>query len=376
MRFLSQTFFLKEHVYALRKMILFCCGLLFLSQSAFSFSPESERGTDVPTFSQSDATPQEFKIVGYMRDKTAKVSDIQFDKLTHINYAFVLPKRDGTLREIFFHDKLAEVVEKAHAHNVQVLISVGGYGYHERFEEITARDLIRAKFIKELVTFVNDHNLDGVDLDWEFPSPDPREESAENYLLLLQELDKALGDKLLTAAVMVKDSRNNAILPGVFEVVDFVNIMAYGGANEEHGRYHYAVEALEYWRGRGIPPSQLVLGLPFYAQPYFFSYNELVEIDPKAPYLSTIEYNGTPIFYNGIPDIKRKTKLAMEQASGVMIWSLGKDTVDDTSLLNAVYQTAYGTKQYWCEIDLPPLIKLRFLEYGSLCSLRNLPCPY
>jgi chitinase len=44
------------------------------------------------------ATPMNFKIVGYFPTWQGKVEDIRFDRLTHLNYAFVLPTPAGGLR--------------------------------------------------------------------------------------------------------------------------------------------------------------------------------------------------------------------------------------------------------------------------------------
>jgi len=40
--------------------------------------------------------------------------------------------------------------------------------------------------------------------------------------------------------------------------------------------------------------------------------------------------------------MRQKTELALRRASGMMIWVVTYDTVDSTSLLNAIYQTASG----------------------------------
>lgn len=44
------------------------------------------------------AYPPGFKSVGYMPSWAGNVSTIQYSKLTHINYSFVLPNANGTLR--------------------------------------------------------------------------------------------------------------------------------------------------------------------------------------------------------------------------------------------------------------------------------------
>ena len=51
-------------------------------------------------------------------------------------------------------------------------------------------------------------------------------------------------------------------------------------------------------------------------------------------------YEGTPVRYNSLPTIRRKTELALQRNRGVMLWHLSQDTGDDTSLLTAIYETA------------------------------------
>ena len=51
------------------------------------------------------------------------------------------------------------------------------------------------------------------------------------------------------------------------------------------------------------------------------------------------DYAGATVSYNGQATMRLKTKLALERASGLMIWTLEDDTADDTSLLKAIYDT-------------------------------------
>ena len=51
---------------------------------------------------------------------------------------------------------------------------------------------------------------------------------------------------------------------------------------------------------------------------------------------------GVKLDYNGIPTIQRKTSLAMQRGSGVMIWTLEHDSQDETSLLLAINRTLVG----------------------------------
>jgi chitinase len=96
---------------------------------------------------------------------------IPYDRLTHINYAFLIPNADGTFVPVVNGWKLQKIVTEAHAAGVQVLISVGGWGWEKEFEALAADPASRAAFVQNLAAFVADYNLDGADIDWEYPQP-------------------------------------------------------------------------------------------------------------------------------------------------------------------------------------------------------------
>ncbi len=279
-----------------------------------------------------------FRIVGYVTEDVI-VPLVQFDKLTHINYAFLLPQPDGTVRDVANPWMLDQLVALARPRGVKVLISVGGWGYAQPFEALAAKPETRAAFVAALQQYVKDHALDGVDIDWEFPASDV---SAKNYLALMQALRAALQPqgKLLTAAVAAVGENGDGILKDVFDQVDFLNLMAYDGPEINHASYGYAEAALNYWTARGLPQEKTVLGVPFYARPGGLTYRQLVRWDPAAALADELVYMGTRVYYNGIPTLQQKTRLARQRASGIMIWALPQDTNDDSSLLKAIYQAA------------------------------------
>jgi chitinase len=287
------------------------------------------------------AVPEPFRVVGYVTDATV-VSTIQFDKLTHINYAFLIPNADGTFARMANLWKLDEIAATGDAHGVDVLISVGGWGWDAQFESMAADPAARALFVSGLVEFVAAHNLDGADIDWEYPDPGT---SSENFLALMQELREALpADKLLTAAVVALGDTGGGVPVEAFALMDFVNLMAYDGSGPNHSSYEYAEAAIAYWQGRGLPAEKTVLGVPFYSRPDHVAYRKLVEADPAAAELDEFEYFGGTVNYNGQPTMRRKTELALERAAGIMIWALDHDTQDDTSLLKTIYDTVQGAE--------------------------------
>jgi GH18 family chitinase len=69
----------------------------------------------------------QFKVVGYMPSWSGDVNAIQYSKLTHINYAFLLPTATGGFQAIENPSKLQSLVSLSHANGVKVLIAVGGW---------------------------------------------------------------------------------------------------------------------------------------------------------------------------------------------------------------------------------------------------------
>lgn len=73
-------------------------------------------------------SPGNFMVIGYLPGARVDTSSIAFNRLTHINFSFAIPaKNGGGLDALRNWDKLTALVHKAHRHNVQVFISVGGW---------------------------------------------------------------------------------------------------------------------------------------------------------------------------------------------------------------------------------------------------------
>ncbi len=286
------------------------------------------------------ALPNNFKSVGYLPSWSGSVNSIQYGKLTHINYAFVLPNGNGTLRAVDNPSKLSSLVSLGHANNVKVSIAVGGWnnGDDSAFEALAANGTGRTTFVNSIVNLINQYSLDGVDIDWEYPDPGT---SGNNFSLLMQQLSSAMHSrgKLLTAAVVSDGYTAGGVQPAVFGYVDWLNIMAYDGGSP-HANYDWAVNSVNFWKSRGLPASKAVFGVPFYSRPNYYTYAQLVAMDPANANRDCTWVSGAQQCYNGVPTIKRKTQWAMTNAGGMMNWELSQDTTGSTSLVTAIYDTA------------------------------------
>ena len=245
-------------------------------------------GTSAPGASTLSTQFKQFKIVGYFPTWQGKVEDIQYGRITHLNYAFVLPTPAGGLTALEDPGRLRRLVEGAHKQGVKVSIAIGGWndGNDKAFEQVGADPALQAAFVEAVAAFVNEYQLDGVDMDWEYPDPG---QSGQNFLALMQKLRARLQPmgKLLTMAV-VGDGRTAAGIPDqTFPLVDFVNIMAYDADEDKryvhHSPYEYSELCLDFWLARGLPRDKVILGVPFYGKKPYTDYHKIVAGDPKAP---------------------------------------------------------------------------------------------
>ncbi len=275
--------------------------------------------------------------VGYMPSWAGDANSIQYSKLTHINYAFAIPQSNGSIMAVENGGKLQTIVSRAHAAGVKVLIAIGGWSYQGVpldgvFETLASNAASRDRFINDAMYIVSQYNLDGVDIDWEYPDAGA---SSNNFNALMTGLSNRLkpAGKLLTAAVIGNGSQGGGVSTTVFSVVDFLNIMAYDANNYDHSTFSYATQCLNYWNGRGLAKNKIVLGVPFYGRPSWSSYATLVNqgANPNADI-----WNGNG--YNGIPTIKQKSQYVKDNSfGGIMIWELSQDLFDSRSLLSAIH---------------------------------------
>jgi len=279
----------------------------------------------------------QFKVVGYQAYWSGSAGSIQYSKLTHINYSFALPQWDGHLKPLNNPGFLQQIVSNAHAVGTKVYIAIGGWSDNgtvigPTFESLASSASGRSNLVNDAMALVHTYNLDGVDIDWEFPNPGA---SANNFAALMQQLASSLHaeGKGLSAAVNATSYYGNNILSSTFSYIDHFNIMAYDNTSEpNHSSYSFAQSTLNYWVSqRGLPKSKAILGVPFYARPSWNAYNTLVA-QGANPYSDQFGSD----YYNGITTIQNKTQLAYNSGGGIMIWELSQDASGGNSLLSAI----------------------------------------
>lgn len=314
--------------------------------------PEGVDNVPIHAASPRDEDLTGFKVVGYYPSwKPDRLQAVDFGIVTHVCYAFAIPTPEGTLLDLENPETARTLIRSAHENGAKVLLSVGGWSYNDTplegvFLSATASGAGVVRLAESILAVCEEYGFDGVDMDWEHPRVDGT--SAKQYEALMLALSERLhaGDKLLTAAVLSGATADGNIYydaaahtNAVLNAVDFINIMAYdGGDGERHSQYSFAVDCGTYWKDtRGLPAHKIVLGVPFYARPSWADYGTILASVPDADGKDHTTYNGMEVYYNGVDTIAEKTRYAMENLGGIMIWELTQDTSErDKSLLQAI----------------------------------------
>jgi GH18 family chitinase len=292
-----------------------------------------------------------FKVIGYILNDHVDTVRNNYDQLTHINYSFAIPSADSGHVLLKDSTHLRMLVRKAHQKGKKVFLSIGGWwvgdepGDDRRFHRMAEKQEFRNTFVNESLSLAREFHLDGIDVDWEYPDAENR--SYQDYILLMRQLADSLHarDLQISAAVVSHGPHGAGIAPEIFEIVDWLNLMAYDdddGKWVPHSPYSLAEETINYWVAeRKLPASKAVLGLPFYGKPWhrISDYKDLIRAgaDPNSDQFDSV-------FFNGVKTIQNKTSLALQRKlAGVMIWEISQDTIGEHSLLKTI-ETAVTSK--------------------------------
>ena len=331
----------------------------------------------------------DYIVLGYANNEALPgVTAEDTRKLTHMNLAFGVIK-DGLLDMSGLTNWDCVKNFRVWNPDLKLVLSVGGWGAGG-FSNMAMTEEGRRAFAASCLEVVEQNNLDGIDIDWEYPcSPladiddDPKDK--ENYTLMLQALRDALGaDRIVSIAVGAGEYFvEGTEMDKVAKIVDYVQLMTYdmrSGFTHQSG--HHASLGLtkgdttntstrgivELFHEAGVPYEKLVVGAAFYSRQfdgvpnvnngllqtaetigmYGPSFGELTEEyrkagnyteywdeDAEAHYL----WNGsTLISYESPEAIRRKCLYVKEKGLlGIMYWEHGCDP--ERVLLTVMFET-------------------------------------
>ncbi|TBW25853.1 glycoside hydrolase family 18 protein [Gramella sp. KN1008] len=331
---------------------------------------------------QTPSTKDDFKVIGYWPGSNKKIDTGSIKQLDQIIYSFLHLK--GTKLQVSPEDAVHLeylVGLKKINPELEVLISLGGWGGCETCSDVFSTESGRMDFAKSVKNIMEKYDAQGIDLDWEYPAIRGYEghafkpEDRENFTLLIQDLRNVLGPEAVIsfAAGSFKDYLEKSVdWAEVMPLVDHVNLMTYdmfngGSSTTGHHTSLYPNEyqknsahfTINYLDSLGVPKEKMVLGAAFYARVWEEvndSMNGLYQVGKfkesilykdieaykknhsgfeyfydsvaQAPYL----YNASEkLFatYDDSSSITSKTKYALDHnLGGIMFWQLSGDNTD------------------------------------------------
>lgn len=337
------------------------------------------------------------RLLGYYafwtKDRTPSYSaaTIPYQKLTHICHAFLLvdTKADGSINA---RPGLVEpqLISRAHAAGVKVLISIGGASDEQKaaFATVARDETRRRTFARNVKQFCVDNGYDGVDIDWEVPEAP---QDTEPCTLLMRALREEMPSPewLISMAIPSNPPSwgTGFDVPKLAPIVDFINVMTYDmhGPWTNHAGHHsplfqnqkdpslegsiqasvdlfekqfqvpreklnvgtgfYGYEfarASKLWASCGCADSTTSVDYGTYIKPRInkLGWSARVDKSAKAPYL--LRAGGGFITYDDVRSTARKVTYALGERDlgGVFMWELAGD-YDGRSqdLLDAMHRT-------------------------------------
>jgi chitinase len=313
---------------------------------------------------------------GYLKPK-----DIDYTLMTHIVVGGIGVNANGTLDEHWHltsgdgRDMALDIGRRADKAGVKKLVWLGGPNEQDKFYSATS-DANRKKFVKNIVTLLDDLGYDGVDIDWE----PLRSKDEKSIVALVKDLREADPDIIITVPVNWVQSnmvanKDMSVFKDIARYTDKMFIMSYsmsgpwsgweswhGGAlTGEGANTPGSVESsVDAYLKAGVPNEKLGIGIGTYATcweypikkpnqkvPNSFTSSDLhvmsmrtmmedyytrrsVEWDKKAkvPYLSFKKAQGDFecgfISYENERSIEEKVSyMKKNDLGGVMIWNIG-----------------------------------------------------
>ena len=311
--------------------------------------------------------------------------------MTHINYAFAeLYMVDGVYQGFKVQGKMDRFESVASLKqfnpNLKICLSfTHGVANSDNkqggsFSALCKSEDNRMRFAEDCLAFLRKYNIDGIDLDWEFPglswsgaACDPAVDS-DNYVLLVKQLRETLGTDYeisyagyCTDKVAVSGGYRYIDIAGMDPYVDCVNIMTYDLDEAPHHHsalydtraYKDCKRSVQAYLDKGVAPNKLVLGIPFYGRhswsksPTAITYKNILKLDryqyrrnqwdekAQCPYVETM---GGDFFcgYDNPRSIAAKGDWArITGLRGLMYWEYDQDDASGTlrkSVWNAVMQ--------------------------------------
>lgn len=228
--------------------------------------------------------------VGYLYGRPRQIN---FRLYTHLCHAFLTADESGKVRT----DRNVpsrDLTGKAHQAGVNVLLSLGGWGWDKQFAAIVSNPEAEDRYVSSVIAVIKDNDYDGIDLDWEYPDNEKEvagfERLVRRFRKAIDEIGTAKGRPMFLTMAASSNKGTLAWLRKDFlvETMDWVNVMTYDytGTWTNFAGHHSPLFHSSKQPGdprstaltmkflleeRGLPANRLAVGIPLYGRGFAVS---------------------------------------------------------------------------------------------------------
>ncbi|KAH7100733.1 glycoside hydrolase [Auriculariales sp. MPI-PUGE-AT-0066] len=315
-------------------------------------------------------------------------NQIPYNVFTHIDWfvAETTPTYELNFGGPDVEAELRDVVKRAHAAGVTVSACVGGWTGSIHFSDLVANSTSRLAYALSMKRYVQMFKLDGIDLDWEYPSTQgigcntiDVEKDSDNFLAFVKTLRLVLGPKSRISAAVgitgIKQGADGALFNRTGELgkyLDYVTIMSYdvyGGWSGTTGPLGPLFDTCATSEGQGasgatgaklfidagFPAKKILLGMPAYSRPRVTASSTLTPI---------VANGKSSLLYQNVTDELATGGVTTEQASvdvcgvenGASPMWLYRELISTGKLAEDGMTAIASWKRYWDECSQTPFL--------------------
>ncbi len=277
-----------------------------------------------------------------------------YDYVSEVVFFYMRVNGDGTLGhgwdcgkqydEASFLEALHKLKEGRGNRPVRILLGIA----HCKGElsGVTRHPVSRERLAQSITDAVKKYDLDGVDIDWEYPESASDWRGFEALVAALKPKLFALGGGKMISSAMSNYKFPEAVdhyglghdeLKGLHQQLDMLNMMTYDAASTDgHSPLWLHHQSKDFaTRYAGLPPCKINIGMPCYTNEHHpdgrLTWNQngfSWVVGSHSKHLQNkdvFSHNGMLYSYNSIATIRSKAKDLKKGGYGVMIWGYDTD---------------------------------------------------
>lgn len=296
-------------------------------------------------------------------------ADVDWGTVTHVAFkcARVLPGGGLDVTAGQANQAADEMVARAHINGVPVLLGISGrltgldgWALYESndFGHVIANPETRAILVENVVNYVADRRMDGVDIMMTDINSGSYSSNLAAIGPFLADLKSELPDDALVT-VTVATGWQHWEYPDI-SAADWINVRAFengitvgpGAPRGQPSPYDFMVAGANIWLNKGFPPDKIVMGIPAFGLRYnaidadgnnldwgsygYVTYRDILALDSEAHEKEFVDV-AYGIYYNGIPLVTQKADYIKEAGlKGAYLWAGDYDELGEKSLMKTI----------------------------------------